>query len=387
MARVLTVGGHLGEVVGDLLLPELVGLGGVDLELEAVGHLGLDVGGVDVELLVPAAQLVDGTVLLAQQRVLDGHLVLPDVDVLEEAGAEHLGVLLGDEVRRLVIEALGLLDGDAVLQQERVGPGRDVAVDQDDLGLEALVVDVEPVDHVRRPVVGRLGLEEQLGGAIAAGLVGTALGLHVLGGHVALEHVAEVRGEGEVHVVEVRHVDHVVDQLATVGALDVLGVPHPVGVEAFVEPGQLRGEDVAVGGGALRVRPHQQLVVDDGRLVALGAGPERDAARVGDLLALAVAAPAPVVEGAGDVVALDLALGEVAAHVPAVAVEDVELALGVLPGDELGAEALDGVRLPVAEGLRETEAVPAAREAEGGGSLVEKSGVAHVEHVTVLRLR
>jgi hypothetical protein len=40
-------------------------------------------------------------------------------------------------------------------------------------------------------------------------------------------------------------------------------------------------------------------------------------------LAAAVAAPAPVVERAGDLVALDGALGQVAAHVPAVAVEDL----------------------------------------------------------------
>ena len=44
-------------------------------------------------------------------------------------------------------------------------------------------------------------------------------------------------------------------------------------------------------------------------------------------LASAVATPAPVVERTRDLVTLDGALGQVAAHVPAVAVEDVELAV------------------------------------------------------------
>ena len=44
---------------------------GVDLELEPVDHVRGDVGDVDVELLVPPAQLVDRAVLLAQQGVLD----------------------------------------------------------------------------------------------------------------------------------------------------------------------------------------------------------------------------------------------------------------------------------------------------------------------------
>src|SRR5699024_3550207 len=63
-------GGRLarGHVGGDLRAPRLHGPRGVDLELEAVGHLGGHVGAVDVELLVPASELVDGSVLLAQQR-------------------------------------------------------------------------------------------------------------------------------------------------------------------------------------------------------------------------------------------------------------------------------------------------------------------------------
>ena len=78
-----------------------------------------------------------------------------------------------------------------------------------------------------------------------------------------------------------------------------------------------------------------------------GAGQPRGALGVGHQLALAVAAPAPVVERAGDLVALDGALRQVAAHVPAVAVEDLEVALRVGEDHQHGAEDLDAVRLAV----------------------------------------
>lgn len=62
---------------------------------------------------------------------------------------------------------------------------------------------------------------------------------------------------------------------------------------------------------------------------------------VGHQLAPAVAAPAPVVERAGDSVALDGALRQVAAHVPAVAVEDLDVAVGVGEHHQFGAERLN----------------------------------------------
>ena len=133
-------------------------------------------------------------------------------------------------------------------------------------------------------------------------------------------------------VEEVRHVHDVVDDLAAVRRRDVEDVPAPVGVDVGVHDVlELGRQDVVVGRAALGVVPdHQQAVAHD-RLVLLGARAQRDPAGVGDRLALAVAAPAPVVERAGDLVALDGALGQVAAHVPAVAVEHVELAVGALP--------------------------------------------------------
>ena len=105
-------------------------------------------------------------------------------------------------------------------------------------------------------------------------------------------------------------------------------------------------------GSALGVVPDHQQAVADPDLVLLGARAQRHPPGVGDRLALAVATPAPVVERAGDLVALDRALGQVAAHVPAVAVEHVELALACPPDDELAAERLDAVRLAVREGRR-----------------------------------
>ncbi len=52
---------------------------------------GRHVGDVDVELLIPPPHLVDRAVLLDQQRIVDAGLVLPDLDVLQEALADAFG--------------------------------------------------------------------------------------------------------------------------------------------------------------------------------------------------------------------------------------------------------------------------------------------------------
>src|SRR6202008_4737115 len=82
---------------------------------------------------------------------------------------------------------------------------------------------------------------------------------------------------------------------------------------------------------------------------------------VRDELALAVAAPAPIVERAGDLVALDGALRQVAAHMPAEAVEDLDGPLRVGEHHQHAAEDLDPVRLAVQVVLYRAEAVPTAR--------------------------
>jgi hypothetical protein len=65
------------------------------------------------------------------------------------------------------------------------------------------------------------------------------------------------------------------------------------------------------------------------------------------------------VERAGDLVALDGALGQVAAHVPAVAVENLDVTLRIGEDHQLGAERLNRMRFAVQEVLRDAQAVPA----------------------------
>src|SRR6476659_4254192 len=161
-------------------------------------------------------------------------------------------------------------------------------------------------------------------------------------------------------VEEMRHVGDVVDDVAAVGALDEDRVPPPIGP---VAAGELRN----IGDLNLWWRWFALVVVPDEQQTAADIGRPRTRARqsrcalgVAHQLALAVAAPAPVVKGAGDFVALDGALGEVAAHVSAVAVQDLDVAMGVGKDHQHGAENLDAVRLTVQVVLHRAKAVPAA---------------------------
>ena len=73
-------------------------------------------------------------------------------------------------------------------------------------------------------------------------------------------------------------------------------------------------------------------------------------------------------------VALDGALGQVAAHVPAVPVEHVQLVvLGAGEHHQLGAEGVDRVRPAVVEVSRQAEAVPAAGEPLGHNTGVDRA--------------
>ncbi len=67
-------------------------------------------------------------------------------------------------------------------------------------------------------------------------------------------------------------------------------------------------------------------------------------------------------EGARDLVALHLALGEVAAHVTAVAVEDVDPAVPTTEDHQLLAERVDRMGLAVAEIPGQPQAMPATGE-------------------------
>ena len=62
-------------------------------------------------------------------------------------------------------------------------------------------------------------------------------------------------------------------------------------------------------------------------------------------------------------VATHLAVAQVAAHMRAVRIEDVTLAILAQIGDQPGAESVDRVRLAVREIGGESQAMPSAREA------------------------
>ncbi len=217
------------------------------------------------------------------------------------------------------------------------------------------------VDHERGTVVGRHRRRTQHRRSLGSAEVGPRAAVHVLRRDVAFEDVLELRRHRAVHVEEVGHVDDVVDDLPAVGVHD-RGVPVPVG--PLVARGALdagNGHPVR-GWVALGVVPHEQ------HPVLLQGGPRRGASQswhppgVGHALAPPVATPAPVMEGAGNLVALDGAACEVATHVPAVAVEHVDPAVRAAEHDEPLTEGVDRVGRSVAEFLDEPEAVPAARE-------------------------
>jgi hypothetical protein len=70
--------------------------------------------------------------------------------------------------------------------------------------------------------------------------------------------------------------------------------------------------------------------------------------------------------GTGRPLPLHLALGEATAHMPAVAIDDVEFAFRTAEYDQLLSEGVDGVRLSVAALSGQPKAVPAAGESGGG---------------------
>ena len=105
-----------------------------------------------------------------------------------------------------------------------------------------------------------------------------------------------------------RHIHDVVDDLAAI-ALHDGGVPMPVGPVVAGGALDARDGDFRWGWFALGVVPDEQHAVLLQRDPGLGAGQFGCAPAVGHLLAAAVAAPAPVVERARDLVAFDFALG------------------------------------------------------------------------------
>src|SRR5699024_11104692 len=152
------------------------------------------------------------------------------------------------------------------------------------------------------------------------------------------------------------------DHLPAVCTLDEERLPGPLGPFAIVPSLEDGDRDLLGGLRTLRVVPDEELSVAHHRGPGARLGGHRHALGVRDARALAVSAPTPVVERARDGVALDGALGEVAAHVSAVAVEDLH-PVGGAEDHEAGTEDLDHVGLAVIEVLGQAEAVPSAGEA------------------------
>lgn len=66
-------------------------------------------------------------------------------------------------------------------------------------------------------------------------------------------------------------------------------------------------------------------------------------------------------ERTGDLVALDLTVGQIATHVPAVGVQDIDLAVLAAEDHQLAAEGIDRVRFSIAQITGQSEAMPASR--------------------------
>lgn len=82
-------------------------------------------------------------------------------------------------------------------------------------------------------------------------------------------------------------------------------------------------------------------------------------------------------EGTRHLVTFDAALGQITAHVPAVAVEYVQGTAGIGEHHESAAESVDAVRFAVPELLGQSQAVPASGEAGHGGAGVDLADLAH----------
>ena len=217
------------------------------------------------------------------------------------------------------------------------------------------------VDHERRAIIrGHRSGAQHLGLPRFAD-VGSSRTVHVLRGDMAFEDILEMRWQRSVDVEEVRHIDDVVDDFAAVGVHDG-GVPMPVGPVVIRRSLDSRDGDLRRRGVALGVVPYEQHSVLFEGGPRRGAGQPRCPLAVGHLLASAVAAPPPVVERTGDLVALHLTLAEVPAHVSAVAVEHVDLAVTAAEHHQFLAEGMHRVRFTVAEVPSQPEAVPAAGE-------------------------
>ncbi len=169
------------------------------------------------------------------------------------------------------------------------------------------------------------------------------------------------------NVEEVGHVHDVVHDFAAMRAFDGERVPAPGAPLIASEALDVGGDRDLGGRGGISlggIVPDEQLTVLLESDPCPRLGQRRNASCVGgDRRTFSVTAPpTPVVERAGDRIALDGSVSKVATHVAAVGVENLDVALAVGEDDKAGAECLDLVGLTVAIGIAQSEAVPSTCE-------------------------
>ena len=203
-------------------------------------------------------------------------------------------------------------------------------------------------------------------------------GFHELARGVALEHVLEV---GRVGVVDVEKcaMSTLLSTISRQCEPSISRVPRPLRPLVGADALDLRRAQLRSRRGALGVVPHQQLAVDLQRLPTCGCvpawapggrrGSPRSARSHRSTASRGTGTPRCRPDGA---------LRQVGAQVPAIPVEDVDVALGVGVDHQLSAEGLDAVRFAVPEILGQTQAMPAAGEARHRRTGVDLADLVHV---------
>src|SRR5581483_1089110 len=268
----------------------------VDLHHLALAHLLGHVRRVHVELPVPSPKLVDRPVALAQQRIVDAHLVVPDCDVLVEALLNRLDVEVAELPRHLLRHPLHLPHQHPESEIEAAERDWHMAVEQNRIDRHARRFGTHPGYLVCRTEIGRAGGEPPR-------VVLLAGPYHDLGRLVPLEDVGEVVDRSAVHHGEMGHVGDVVDQFAAIRVDRPLD-DHPVGPFLGVAGVDSRDRQLRRRRISLRIVPYEQ------ELVLLARGPRldsrlgRNTAAVWDVIASAVRTPSPRMERALDGIAL-----------------------------------------------------------------------------------
>src|SRR5208283_5470572 len=134
----------------------------VDLDDLALAHFLGHLRRVQVELPIPFAQLIDRPVALAQQRIVDADLVVPDCHVLVEALLNPLDVSVDDLSRHLVAQPLHLPHYHPEAQLEAFQMNWNMAVEQDGIDRKPAHLAFHLGYLIRRAEVRRAGRQAAL---------------------------------------------------------------------------------------------------------------------------------------------------------------------------------------------------------------------------------